>query len=319
MGNLRVWSLVLLGACGGVAEDPSDPTDPPEDVPRTCIVTSSDGERLVAELLGRDRPSTVEWLRDGALYSSWSYDYDAANRLVMQRQDHGGPGGSVPDGIEDSARTIEHSATGAIVRWMGLPSQVVSETATYTVDASDRVVAYQDNGGGMRTFTLGAGGRLDSSHVEAVDVDTQQAYTTDTVYAYDGNGRLSARTVTDSRSGSPTTLTFEHEVSTARLVVHVQTLSPRMSYAYDYDAQERLIGAAVDEDGDTTMDWITELTYAGDGSVTTAASRGGVVGRTHTFSAGCDYAPIAPGPVHGWTRPGAEWLYVQPAIPFAYQ
>lgn len=317
MGILRVWPLVLVGACGGVATE--DPGDPPDDVPRTCIVTSSDGERIVADLLGRDRPSTVAWLRDGALYTSWSYDYDAANRLVMQRQDHGGPGGSVPDGIEDSARTIEHSATGAIVRWMGLPSQVVSEMATYTIDASDRVVAYQDDGGGMMTFTLGASGRLDSAHAEGVDVDTQQAYTTDTVYAYDDDGRLVMRSVTDSRGGSPATLTYAHEVTPGRLVVHVQTLSPLVTYAYDHDAQDRVTRASVDEDGDAVMDWITELTYASDGAVTTAASRGGVVGRTHTFSAGCDYAPAAPGPVHGWQRPGAEWLYVQPAIPNAYQ
>lgn len=303
----------LLVACG------DDDLDPPVDELRTCTVrVELDGvetERSVSALFAPGRPLTSIAYRGDVEVSRWMFTYDDVGRILAREQDSGGPGRSGPDGIIDSHVRYRHGALSTVEEY-GSPSNAVSETVEYTLDAADRVTR-RASMFDTTTYELTSDGAVARAESDAIDVDTRESFTRVDAYRYEA-GRLVEHAVTDTRSPSPRTFSFTYDAQPDRLAV---TRTPYGSgnarWVYSYTDAGRLTRAEEDSDADGVSEWTVEITYDGT-AVTTRASRDGVPGRVYSFSSECGYEPMLPALPQSGTRPGSSWNLLSPAIPAGF-
>jgi len=291
MIRLTLLAVVLVGC---VVPEPEGPD------PTVCEVTMAlEGdtkERLVAQLAAPDRPTLVQLFREDGAHADWTYDYDDEDRILAMHAQQVGVG--------DWETTYEHAELATTIRYSE------TETVVVTLDANERVIGTSQPTG-TTTYELAPSGAVMRMERDAIDVDTQMPYTRSEVMTYDPAGRITGRTVDDSRFGTPSMFAWSYAGQGNELTIMRTGSGIPETWTYTYDAEGRPVRAV-------EGDWIVELEYGSLGGVTTRGSRDGVPGWMYDFSGGCTFRPRVPQAPTSGTRPGPQWTYLLPAIPNAY-
>jgi hypothetical protein len=300
---------VLLSGCLRVSSTQGEPVEEP----RLCVVTmdSEQDERLEVELVAPDRPSIAIWYRDEVVFQQYTYSYDEGGRLLEDTTDYTGAT-SAPDGVADYVRRLTHSVDSVSEEWQSIALADV-ELASYALDASDNQTTYTRRNETLR-YQSGDGGRLKQVERASVDVDTQETYTTTTVWTYDPSGLPIKRTQSDSRSeGLAWTVEFTYVRDPG--VFTVTANNQVFRYEHDGDQISRIV--VTDSQASSVMEY-TYTTHE-DRSLSVKMLRDAGPARLFNASQGCGMAPELPTAPKVPKRPGATWQFIPLPAPIPFE